>query len=324
MSEKHNGFFAIRRDTFIQACELGVNPGTALLVLARGTGGDNITTAWSAEAASKRLGLRWTAAKEAIAALIKAGIVIQLEGRRPRYKLAQQGDAIWLPNTIVDGVGQEIPPVHKLRQMQDPMALRLFGELYAEQNLREDGGITQAVTYRSYTREKIGQFGASVVWYFTYENAWVAWGNPATDPHFIKDANKGKQGKDFFRRFAMLESAGLIEWVPYLYEGPKGEPIHPLAWNGMDIEKDLYHACVAAGRALLTANQRDWLDANRSGGWLVPAPAHIGEVAMIGVARLKYRPHTRLTAAWWADYQTRCEQFTAAYRESAGSLRIAV
>lgn len=315
MAGKHDGFFSVGRDTFIKACGLGVNPGTAFLVMARGSGGDNVTTKWSADAVADRLGIRWTTAKKAIAELISANIAISEGGPRPKYKLEHEGDDIWLPNSIADGVGNELAPVLKLRQMQDPMALRLFGELYAAQNLREDGGISRSVIERRYAREKIGHSGANVVWYFKFGGAWVTWGNAATDPQ--RSPNKKSPGEDFFRRFGLLESTGLVEWVPYLFEGPEGEPIHPLAWNGMDMERDLYQACVQAGRALLTDAQLGWMDANLEGGWLVPAPAHIAEVTMFGVARLRYRPHTRMTSAWWADYQKRCEQFTATYREIA-------
>jgi hypothetical protein len=314
------GFFAVGRETFIKACGLGINPGTTFLVMARGTGGDNVTTKWSAEAVAKRLGIRWTAANDAIAALRDNGIAPTVESNRPMYKLDKSGELIWFPNAIADGVGNELPPVMKLRQMQDAMALRLFGELYAEQNLREDGGISRGVTERRFEREKIGQRGAHVVWYFTAGNDWVTWCD-ATRPHRIETKKKGENNaSDFFRRSHLLESAGLIEWVPYLFEGPNGEPIHPLAWNGMPMEQDLYRACVAAGEALLTEQQREWLHLNRNGGWLVAAAAHIAEVTMFGIARLRYRPHTRMTAAWWADYNDRCAQFTAAYMEISGRL----
>jgi hypothetical protein len=205
--------------------------------------------------------------------------------------------------------------------MQDPMALRLFGELYGAQNLREDGGVSRTITSRAYIREKLGQSGSNVVWYFTHKTTYVTWGD-VTLPHkndwSKKELAGGKSpAETYFQRAGMLESAGLIEWVPYLFEGPEGEPIHPLAWNGMDMEKELYTACVAAGRALLTQGQLDHIVKNLSGGWLVPAPAHMAHVQMYGIARLRYRPHTRMTAAWWADYNDRCAQFTSVYKAIA-------
>jgi hypothetical protein len=311
-------FFAVGRETFVSACQLGINPSTAFLVLARGTGGDNVTTKWSAEAVSQRLGIRWNTAKQAIAALIDGGVIHGVAGKHPAYKLDKAGEPVWLPNEIVDGAGEELPPAMKLRQTQDAMTVRLFGELYAEQNLREDGGISRAITYGKYTRERIGQRGANVVWFFKNDGKWMKWKNPATDCHRSED--KERPGKDFFKRINLLESAGLLEWVPYLFEGPAGEPIHPLAWNGSPAEQGLCKACVAAGRSLLTEEQQAWLDLNRSRGWLVAAPAHIAEVTMFGIARLRYRPHTRMTAAWWADYSERCARFTATYKAISSEL----
>jgi hypothetical protein len=314
-------FFAVGSETFVRACSRGVNAATGFLVMARGTGGDNVTTRWSAEAVSQRLGVRWRTARDAIGALMEAKVASTTDenATRPTYKLEKAGSLIWLPNSIVDGVGDELAPVHKLRQMQDPMAVRLFGELYGSQNLREDGGISRDATYTAYERERIGQRGAQVVWLFKYKNQFVNWNN-VTLPHrrtklSKQELEEGKNaGIDYFKRAKLLESAGLIEWVPYLFEGESGEPIHPLAWNGTDMEKELYAACTDAAQSLLTEEQLTWLSLNRDGGFLVPVPAHIEQVTMIGIARLRYRPHTKMTAAWWGEYGKTCSQFAATYR----------
>ena len=100
--------------------------------------------------------------------------------------------------------------------------------------------------------------------------------------------------------------------MPYLYEGKEGEPIHPVAWNGLPMEKDLYKAATAAGIRMLTEGQGPVIE-----GIPVPVPNHITEAAMIGIARLKYRPHTAMTAAWWAQHQSVCEGFTEKYNSLA-------
>src|SRR5688500_16646261 len=118
------GFFAVGHDTFVRACELGLNPAAAFLVLARGTGGDNTTTKCSAEAGAERLGVRWTTAKAAILKLIEAAVItVEQASTRPRYALAKEGTLIWLPNAIIDGTGTGTPPVAQVRQAQDMMAL---------------------------------------------------------------------------------------------------------------------------------------------------------------------------------------------------------
>jgi hypothetical protein len=104
--------------------------------------------------------------------------------------------------------------------------------------------------------------------------------------------------------------------VPYLFEGPDGEPIHPVhETSSLPIEVALYEACAAAAARCLTEWQYE--DAADEGGVLVPAPAHVEQVQLIGVARLRYRPHTRLTSAWWAEHTARCGQFAERYEEIA-------
>ena len=51
---------------------------------------------------------------------------------------------------------------------------------------------------------------------------------------------------------------------------------------------------------MLTAGQLEW--AYRENLTLVPVPRHLANVTSIGVARLRYRPRTKMTAAWWAEY----------------------
>ena len=52
-------------------------------------------------------------------------------------------------------------------------------------------------------------------------------------------------------------------------------------------------------------------------GVIVPVLAHIDKVQMIGLMRLRYRPHTRLTAAWWAEHHAVCHEFIDSYNALA-------
>ena len=47
---RQGNFFAIGAVVFGKACELGMRPAVALLVMARGTLKDQATTSWSAQA----------------------------------------------------------------------------------------------------------------------------------------------------------------------------------------------------------------------------------------------------------------------------------
>jgi hypothetical protein len=306
----HDGFFAVGRDTFINATALGINPATAFLVLARGSQRDNSSTSWSAQATSTRVGMRWSTAKAAITRLQSAGLVDLDDDSpltRPRYSLAKEGDLIWLPNALVDGVGNEIAPVTKMRESQDPMLLRLLIELYGEQNLREDGGISPKVIWQAYDRELMADRRSFKVWQFTLRVRQAAWGT-VTSPHRQDGEHPGGE---LWRRFTVLEQLGLIEWVPYLFEGPDGEPLHALHLGGNDLERELYRACTAAAERRLNDWQLERAESSNSP--LVPVSAHMEQVTMIGIVRLRYRPDTRLTAAWWADFNARSQHYIEFY-----------
>ena len=314
-----NGFFSVGQKTFIKACDLGMNPACAFLAMACGTGKDNATTKWSAEAVANHIGVRWTTAKEAVSSLLDSGLVtVKTESRtRPVYKLAKYGDSIWLPKALIEGAANEVAPVNRLRQTQDVMTLRLLVELYSAQNLREDGGISTKVMYREYDRQRAGDRGIHVVWDFWLEHESVSWGE-VTNPHRrsqltaveIKDGKNA--GVDFFKRKGVLFSMGLMEWVPYLFDGPKGEPIHAMHDTGLQIERELYEAANDAGGRMVADGYK-----NRIEGFLVPVPAHVEQVQVIGIARLRYRPQTKLTSAWWADHHSTCQNFIDGYNSMA-------
>jgi hypothetical protein len=261
--------------------------------------------------ASTRLAIRWSTAKEAITRLRDAKLIkcVKASPRtRPRYTLAKKGELIWLPNTLDDGVGNETAPLTKLRQTQDPMVSRLLVELYGEQNLREDGGISPKVTWQTYERERVAERGTYVVWEFSFPKQWVSWGE-ITRPHWHGGEDPGK---GFFRRFGHLQRLGLVEWIPYLFEGPNGEPLHALRAAGDAVEHELYCACTEAAERCLVEWQEGGVR-RRSPDVVVPVAAHIDQVTLVGIARLRYRPHTRLTSAWWADHNARNQHYIEYY-----------
>jgi hypothetical protein len=236
-----------------------------------------------------------------------------------------QPDWIWLPNEFVTGAAGEIPPLELLRQSQDVMALRLAVDLYHAQNLREDGGVSRHITRYKYDRFEVGRHAQFTVWGFRRDCECVFW-NATTQPHrretLTKEEKKAGEnaGVDFFARMQLLADTGLVEWVPHLVESDDAEAeiIHPLTVNKEDparLENRLGNAAHQASRNLLTTGQRDWANSNEL--WLVPVLNHLTRVQVVGIARLRYRPQTRLTAAWWADLQSAGEQWVRRYTELA-------
>ena len=114
-----------------------------------------------------------------IAARTRAALSRTDASGSPIYKLPnpnghqEMRNLIWLPNELVSGASDETPPVERVRQVQDVMALRLFVDLYHAQALVEDGGIARDVTWKTYERFMVGQQGQFSVWGFREETSWV-------------------------------------------------------------------------------------------------------------------------------------------------------
>jgi hypothetical protein len=130
-----------------------------------------------------------------------------------------------------------------------------------------------------------------------------------------KEAGKNA-GVDFFARMQLLQDTGLIEWIPHLVEGEDtgAEVIHPLAINQADtslIENRIGRAAYRAGVAMVTERQCEW--AQENGLVLVPVPRHFAQVQVRGIARLRYRPQTSMTAVWWGELNGKGEQWAKRY-----------
>ena len=86
---------------------------------------------------------------------------------------------IWLPNALITGtVKAEESPVRRLRRSGDVWTLRLLVDLYASQNLRDDGGISPLVLRSNYDRKRIGEQGIFTVWAFRPRDETFTWTTP--------------------------------------------------------------------------------------------------------------------------------------------------
>jgi hypothetical protein len=310
-----------------------MNEAVSFLVLARGTGADNCTTAWSAEAVEKYTGIAHSKAAASIKRLQFESYVRSLRGgTRPKYELlphigsaapGAETDLIWLPNEIVTGAAGEKPPLKLVRQTQDPMTLRLFIDLYGVHDLPAEGGVPRRFVVWKYERFQVGQHGPLTIWGFRYSQLFARWEGITLihrrDKLTDEETAAGKNaGIDLFRRLEQLTDLGLIEWMPHLVESADdGEIIHPLHRRESEtIEGRLGRAAEQAAAALLTEGQYHWAR-DRYIEFLVPVPHHIANVAVVGIARLRYRPRTRKTAAWWGDLNTKADEHLAGYTQLA-------
>ena len=86
-NKKGDGFFSIDRGAFRCAAVGGLNSAIAHLVMARGTGPDNVTTQWSVNAIEKRTGISRPNADKAVKDLLARGIWKRTrEGQHPIYE----------------------------------------------------------------------------------------------------------------------------------------------------------------------------------------------------------------------------------------------
>lgn len=310
-------FFAIGKPQWAKACSLGLNPAVALLVLARGTGRDNSTTRWSAEAVANCTGMSWRRAAAAIDDLERAKLAEAVGKRstRPVRKLVIPDDTasmLWLPNTLVSGAGSEAPPVTRLRQAQNLEHLQTFIELYGVQDLAGDGGLPRNLVWKLYERERICDTGQFVVWGFREAENGLRYCNTRGPlERFVK--RKVREESASWVCLGALERMGLLETVDYLAEGDS-------------YDAELIHA-LTGDKDADAANESAWaLAASLPGGfqykaegfaYVLPVLRHIEAPAVAGVSRLVYRPHTKLTAAWWARHRESCERATAIYNAIA-------
>jgi hypothetical protein len=222
---------------------------------------------------------------------------------------AVKPDWIWLPNDIIDGAAGETAPVELVRQTQNAPTLRLLIDLYHAQTLASDGGIHWRSIRQQFARQKVGEHGSFIVYGFQ-PGTTQAWTNkPFIHPHMTgemeavegSDEKRDRGRPIFWKAWNHLMSLGLVALVEHLVEADNdtADIIHPYAASaGEAPERRVGRAAHEAGMAMLTEAQQNTAEAN--GLHLAPVRAHITEVQMVGIARLRYRPRTSATAAWFA------------------------
>lgn len=315
-------FFAIGKPQWTGACELGMNPAVAFLVLARGTGRDNRTTRWSAEAVAKHAGITWRRAAAALTMLDgNPSIVTSItrKGGNPARKLTipkEVESRLWLPNALVTGAGSEVPPITKLRQAQNREHLQAFIELYGVQDLAGDGGLPRSLVRAPFKRTRICEAGQFTVWGFVRDPSRTCWN---TGP--LERFHGRKEGKESasWAFLTALEDMGMLERVDYLAESddPEAELIHALTGDG--------DALAARDAALNAAESlpEEFQYATEKHDYVIPVHRHMQRATVVGVSRLVYRPHTKLTGAWYARNSESCRQYKAIYTAiAAGDYRM--
>jgi hypothetical protein len=218
------------------------------------------------------------------------------------------------------------------RQTRSLPAFRLLVELYAAQFLPNFGGVPRELLKVVFDRAKVGEHGPFIVWGFRC-NHLIA-GRRLYGPFLIGQSTKEDDGTlrdegmqvSFWPAVNTLIDLGLVERVGMLLDGDDNEAeiIHPCAVRGGEpTERELAAAADMVARVMVTEGQLSWAEQNNY-RLLVPVRKHIAKVTMVKVFRLKYRPHTTATAAWFALMQQTTTQYLDHYRAMAKELAVSM
>lgn len=212
------------------------------------------------------------------------------------------GEAVYLPNELVDGIGENPSPVELIRQTGDAMTLRLLVDLYTAHRLDEWHGVDPRVLWKMFKETYRREVGGALV---------LGWDGPT---HTSLGSNKTialphqvageKPWSALWPRIEMLERLGLLVFVPYVVDGD-GAPVYPCSPSaGHPMEVELGAAAKNAALGVLNA----WDPGCRSDApdpeWddiIAVVPPHMARASLVGVARLTFRPKTAMTAAWMAE-----------------------
>jgi hypothetical protein len=321
----NGNFFAVNCYQWEQVISCGINVACLYLVMARGTGPDNVSTLWSAHALETYTNVSRRRAKTAKETLLKSGCVKQVKGgNHPAYKIKRpknenpKQDLIWLPNELVTGLDIGVSPLERVRQTGDILCLRLLIDLYDDHNLIDDCGISRHLVREKYERKRIAESGACIIWGFTKLHPVCNSHHPSVDIHSRlltdKEIQTGKHDyEDFFQRIFHLINLGLISFFPHLCESnePDAEIIHPLidAYT-----ENCLLGSIAHDTALSMLNEKYYFEAE-NWDYLIPALSHMQNIHVVGIGVLRYRPKTKLTAAGYANNLNATKHWVKAYED---------
>lgn len=336
-----NGYFAISKELFDQACEIGLNAAISFLVISCGTTGTGSFSSWSSQAVYKYTGIRWSKADSAISSLIDAEIISNVSKdpdkprSKPRYQIhdkdLEDKSLIWLPNDLFKrfcykNTDEQFPNViERILEYRDIELLRFIVLLYKHQNLLEHGGINPSVIYARYTKEFIKKMGSWNFYLFesdghrrfdSYEN------NPIVVEmnlgSLAGDEETPDDGHEFWRYLIMSEEIGVLEKVVYLFEDESDD-----AGILFPIDGPLPHETQikeASKDYLLTRNYPDdnhdgdmvlgegMMETLEQGGICIPLPLRMENPIARGIYRLKHRANTQISKDWIDDMESKVKR----------------
>ena len=240
--------------------------------------------------------------------LISRGRISITESDAPAAIHYSDPDWVWLPNTLIDGTASETPPIELLRQTQDINAIRFFINLYYSHHLETNGGVEWRAgsgIYTAYERVKLFEYGEWVIWGFPKRSTTGCYKLPAIESHHnaprVEKASREKTWEELWNAKRILTSTGLLYEVTHIVDGMQAdsEIVHPFPIED-GAEHSEYHLKRAADD-LCDRLLPPELRLQKSKYWaVIPVKRHLANATLVGILRMKYRPHTSATAAWVA------------------------
>ena len=298
-------YFLVDMNMWPKVVSLGVNAATVYLVLASGTDKANTLTRWSVNSVELRTGIGRRRARATID-LLREKRILKKAGPPPYLQnelvLSKEPDWVFLPSTLIDGATIETPPLDRVRRLQNVALIDLLVRLYHLHDLPTDGGVDWRNLRQVYDRSLITSRGRWNIFTFVHKTSTAPWSSP------LRKAISGQTNESndaFWEAIQALQGCGLIEFVQHLVEADTddAEIIVPMPQDcGTDDERAVHAAMRSAALAVIGEGNGFYYEAD-SAEYLAVIPDSFPEVAMIGVPRLRYRPHSPKTSQWMAGME---------------------
>jgi hypothetical protein len=239
--------------------------------------------------------------------------------RALQSNVAMKPEWVFLPNSLIEGIAEEVAPVELVRQTADVATLRLLVDLYRMHHLYQDGGIHFSRLRLRYDRYRVGHWREFTVWGFKPRASFSVYASFLAEVEGAYGSKAQQQAalKAFGACFERLLNLGLVQWIDHLVhtDDEEGEILHPLPLRPTDraVEHQLTTAARHAAEAMLTPRKVASTE-NKRFVALVPVKRHIEAVQLVGIARLRYRPWTAPTKAFVdrdQEWQAITRQFQA-------------
>lgn len=312
MNKPYDGFFAVSISNFHSICsELGMNECCYYLNLCCGSDKTNTLSNWGASSLSRYTGIAKRRGLESASLLAKHGYITKTRGgmnvqHQIKRKRIDDEPTVWLPKSLVMGLTDQKSPLELIRQQGDHMILRLLIDLYWFHDIADDGGIRDI--HVIYDKTHIAEKAQFNILGFNQSGAIsVTSDHPVTAPHL--DYTQEPPFEQFWDRFKALIALGLVYEVPTLFDAPSGEVIVPVC-NPFD-EQPVKDICLIAEKVL--PDVYDPIFAKYEFKLLVLK--HMKSATLKGMYVLRYRQHTKKTAAGYAKTMERIASYLVPIKE---------